>query len=118
MRCATSAQGPDVPGHVVTGVQLDEGGRISRVRWYLADGVEDARARGAMPWPLTAETVVDTVEVVDKLLDAEPVLPLFRSPLGDHLGAAIMVHVQPDGTEVIEVDPPLPGQRLFDLPRL
>lgn len=107
-----------MPGHVVTGVQVDERGCVARVRWYLADGVEDARARGAMPSPLTGERVVDTLEVVDKLLDAEPVLPLFRGPWGDRLGAAIKVHVQSDGTEVIEVDPPLPGQRLFDLPRL
>jgi hypothetical protein len=107
-----------VPGHVVTGVQLDERGRITRVRWYMADRIEDALARGTMPPALTAETVVDTLEVVDKLLDAEPVLPLFRSPQGDRLGATVKVHVQPDGTEAIEVDPPLPGQRLLDLPRL
>ncbi len=107
-----------MPGHVVTGVQLDEHGQIVRVRWYLADGLEDALARGCMPSALTLETVVDTLEVVDKLLDDEPVLPLFRRPDGDRLGAMVMVHVQPDGTEAIEVDPRMPGQTLFDLPRL
>lgn len=102
--------------YVVTGVQLDAQDRVARVRWYLVDGLGAAGA-GAAPRPITDECVVDTLEVVDKLLDAEPVLPLFVGSEGSRFGAAIKVHVQPDGTESIEVDPPVPGQRLRDLPR-
>ncbi|KQP23120.1 hypothetical protein [Pseudorhodoferax sp. Leaf267] len=107
-----------MPAHVVTGVQLDHLGQVARVRWYLADGVDETVHAGAVPRPVTAESVVDTLEVIDKLLDAEPVVPLFRSPSGARLGAMIKVHVQADGTESIEVDPSLPGQSLRDLPRL
>ena len=101
--------------YVVTGVQLDDQDRVTRVRWHLVDGV-DALKAGVVPRPITDECVVDTLEVVDKLLDAEPVLPLFGGSEGVRFGAAVKVHVQPDGTESIEVDPPLPGQRLRDLP--
>ena len=107
-----------MPAHVVTGVQLDGRGQVARVRWYLAEQVEEARAAGLPPPALTEETVVGTVEVVDKLLDAEPVVPLFRGPAGPEVGAEVMVHVEPDGTEAIEVVRPRPGRTLRDLPRL
>lgn len=106
------------PAHVVTGVELDAGGEVRRVRWYLADGRELAHARGA-PRPLSQETVVDTLEVVDKLLEAEAVVPLF--PQAGPSAAPtqlVKVHVQADGTERIEVDPSLPGRTLRDLPHL
>lgn len=106
------------PTHVVTGVQLDALGRVQRVRWYLADGDELARAAGTAPRPLSGESVVSTLEVVDKLLEAEVVVPLFTGPGGVQLGQLVKVHVQPDGTESIEVDPTLPGRTLRDLPRL
>lgn len=109
---------PEGPAHVVTGVQLDAQGQVKRVRWYLADGHELARAAGKAPRPLSRESVVDTLEVVDKLLDAEPVVPLFPDPGGVALGQVVKVHVQADGTESIEVDPTLPGRTLRDLPRL
>lgn len=104
--------------HVVTGVELDAGGEVRRVRWYLADGRDLERANGA-PRPLSQETVVNTLEVVDKLLEAEAVVPLFpgasatASPI-----QLVKVHVQSDGTERIEVDPSLPGRTLRDLPHL
>ncbi len=114
-RRAMSIPVPDMRAYVVTGVQLDDQNRVVRVRWYLADGLGEAGLATA-PRPITDECVVDTLEVVDKLLDAEPVLPLFGGSEGVRFGAAVKVHVQPDGTESIEVDPPLPGQRLRDLP--
>ncbi len=116
-RAAIRMPGPEVPRHIVTGVQLDQRGQVARVRWYLADGGE-ARGGERLPLPLTDEMVVDTVEVVDKLLDAEPVVPLFRGPDGPELGAEVMVHVEPDGTEAIEVVPSRPGRTLRDLPQL
>lgn len=113
-------QSVEAPRHIVTGVQLDERGKVARVRWYLADAA-DGCAAGVTPVPLTTEMVVDTVEVVDKLLDAEPVVPLFRGPNGPELGTEIMVHVEADGTEAIEVGPGRlgdPDRYLRDLPRL
>ena len=110
-------QGLEVPGHVVTGVQLDGRGHVTHVRWYLAEGLEGARAAGRTPKPLSGEMVVDTLEVVDKLLDAEAVVPLFHGPQGPELGEEVMVHVQADGTEAIEVVPDRPGRALRDLPR-
>lgn len=107
-----------MPTHVVTGVQLDPDGRIARVRWYLADCADDVSRPGAAPRPLGPESVVDTLEVIDKLLDAEPVVPMFTGSQGVWLGATVKVHVQPDGTESIEVDPSTPGRCLRDLPRL
>ena len=101
--------------YVVTGVQLDDHDRVARVRWYLVDGLPGAGSDG-VPRPITDECEVDTLEVVDKLLDAEPVVPLFVGAEGVRFGAAVKVHLQPDGTESIEVDPALPGQRLRDLP--
>jgi len=110
---------PDGPAHVVTGVELDARGEVRRVRWYLADGGEVGMAAGSAPRPLSGESVVDTLEVVDKLLEAEPVVPLFPGHGGGGVAhQVIKVHVQPDGTERIEVDPSLPGRRLRDLPRL
>lgn len=106
------------PAHVVTGVELDAGGEVRRVRWYLADGRDVGRANGA-PRPLSQETVVDTLEVVDKLLEAEAVVPLFPGQGGTPAAAQLVkVHVQADGTERIEVDPSLPGRTLRDLPHL
>lgn len=113
-----SIQALEGPAHVVTGVQLDADGRVQRVRWYLADGDELSRAAGLAPRPLTRESVVDTLEVVDKLLEAEAVVPLFAGPAGVELGQMVKVHVQDDGTESIEVDPSSPGRTLRDLPRL
>lgn len=107
------------PAHVVTGVELNARGEVGRVRWYLADGGELGRAPGAPPRPLSRETVVDTLEVVDKLLEAEVVVPLFPGRLGELQPIQVVkVHVQADGTELIEVDPSLPGRTLRDLPRL
>ncbi|WP_326539134.1 hypothetical protein [Pseudorhodoferax sp.] len=107
------------PAHVVTGVELDARGEVKRVRWYLADRSELDRAAGVAPKPLSRETVVDTLEVVDKLLDAEAVVPLFPgSGKGVPIGQVVKVHVQADGTELIEVDPSVPGRTLRDLPRL
>lgn len=106
---------PEGPAHVVTGVQLDARGDVARVRWYLADGRELMRG---VARPLSDETVVDTLEVIDHLLEAEPVVPLFQGAQGGQLGAVVKVHVRPDGTESIEVDPALPGRSLRDLPRL
>ena len=74
---AMNIQVPEGPAHVVTGVELDARGEVRRVRWYLADGGEVGLAAGAAPRPLSGESVVDTLEVVDKLLEAEPVVPLF-----------------------------------------
>lgn len=110
---------PQGPAHVVTGVELDARGRVQRVRWYLADGGELDQAGGTAPAPLSGETVVNTLEVVDKLLDAEAVVPLFPGLRGSLPGEQVIkVHVEPDGTELIEVDPSLPGRSLRDLPRL
>lgn len=111
-------QAHEGPARVVTGVELDARGQVARVRWYLADGVDLHRATGEPPQPLSRETVVETLEVIDKLLDAEPVVPLFPGPFGARLGTVVKVHVQPDGTESIEVDPTLPGRSLRDLPHL
>ncbi|KQP39804.1 hypothetical protein ASF44_08775 [Pseudorhodoferax sp. Leaf274] len=103
----------------MTGVELDAQGEVRRVRWYLADQRELARAAGAVPRPLSRESVVDTLEVVDKLLEAEAVVPLFPGYVGTSpMDQVVKVHVQPDGTELIEVDPSLPGRTLRDLPRL
>ncbi|MFT3719740.1 hypothetical protein [Pseudorhodoferax sp.] len=113
-----SIQARDGPAHVVTGVQLDARGQVVRVRWYLADRRELACPADHVPSPLSQEAVVDTVEVVDKLLDAEPVVPLFQGPDGARLGDAVKVHVESDGSESIEVDPRRPGRSLRDLPRL
>ena len=47
--------------------------------------------------------------------------PLFFKDAGtQEIGAVIKVHVQDDGTELIEVDDPRshPGRTLLDLPRL
>lgn len=110
-----SIQTAEGPAHVVTGVQLDARGDVARVRWYLADGGELVRG---VPRPLSGETVVDTLEVIDRLLEAEPVVPLFREQQGAQIGAVVKVHVRDDGTESIEVDPALPGRSLRDLPRL
>lgn len=110
---------PEGPAHVVTGVELDARGEVRRVRWYVADSQELQRLVGAAPRPLSRETVVDTLEVVDKLLDAEAVVPLFPGRDGGlRRDQVIKVHVQPDGTELIDVDPALPGRTLRDLPRL
>lgn len=117
-RAGTSILVLEMPAHVVTGVQLDHLGQVARVRWYLADGLDEALRAGAVPRAVTSESIVDTLEVIDKLLDAEPVVPLFRGPGGAWVGATIKVHVQADGTESIEVDPHLPGQSLRDLPHL
>ncbi len=106
------------PAHVVTGVELDAGGQVRRVRWYLADGDEVRRAVGTAPRPLSVECVVDTLEVVDRLLEAEPVVPLFPGRDAGTAHQLVKVHVQADGTELIEVDPSLPGRTLRDLPRL
>jgi hypothetical protein len=113
-----NTQAPEGPAHVVTGVELDARGQVRRVRWYLADGGELGRAAGAAPRPLSGESVVDTLEVVDKLLEAEPVIPLFPGHGAAAAHQVVKVHVQPDGTELIEVDPFLPGRTLRDLPRL
>lgn len=105
-----------VPRYMVTGVQLDGEQRVVKVRWFMADRTDDGLVRA-----LTPESVVDTIEVVDKLLDAEPVAPLFFMDAGtQEIGAVIKVHVQDDGTELIEVDDPRshPGRTLLDLPRL
>ncbi|MGC3984944.1 MAG: hypothetical protein QM777_09555 [Pseudorhodoferax sp.] len=107
---------PEGPAHVVTGVELDARGEVRRVRWYLADGSEVGLA--AAPRPLSGESVVDTLEVVDKLLEAEPVVPLFPGRGAAATPQVVKVHVQADGTERIEVDPSLPGRTLRDLPRL
>nr|WP_145544906.1 hypothetical protein [Variovorax boronicumulans] len=113
-----NTQALEGPAHVVTGVELDARGEIRRVRWYLADGGEVALAAGSAPRPLSDESVVDTLEVVDKLLEAEPVVPLFPGQRDLTAPLVVKVHVQPDGTERIEVDPSLPGCTLRDLPRL
>ncbi len=105
-----ASRGP-TPSYVVTGVKLDAQQRVVQVRWFLADQSADGAWK-----PVTPESIVDTLEVVDKLLDAEPVVPLF----GSEIGPLVKVHVQDDGTELIEVDEPArhPGRTLLDLPHL
>ena len=107
--------GTALPSYLVTGVRLDPQQRVVQVRWFMADRDAEGLLRH-----ITPESVVDTVEVVNKLLDAEAVAPLFRVADRLEIGPVINVHVQADGTELIEVDEPTqhPGRTLLDLPRL
>jgi hypothetical protein len=58
------------------------------------------------------------VEVVDRLVEGDTVVTLFRTESGSlQMGAQVQVDVQPGGNETLAAGDEQPGRRLSDLPR-
>ena len=58
------------------------------------------------------------VEVVDRLVEGDTILTLFRDEQGRlQVGPQVKVDVLPEGTETLALAEEVPGRRLGDLPR-
>ena len=106
---ATMLEG-DVPVvYGITAVRY-EGGQLCHVMMGMLD--PDSARWEVRPAPTRV------VEVVDRLVEGDTVVPLFCTERGTLLaGPEVKVDVLAEGTETLALDFEAPGRRLSDLPR-
>ncbi|MDB5753311.1 MAG: hypothetical protein JWP65_3732 [Ramlibacter sp.] len=93
----------------ITAVRL-EAGQVSEVMMGMIDPSLEH-------WDLRPAPT-RMVEVVDRLVEGDTVVILFRTERGTlQLGSEVMVDVLPEGVETLALADDRPGRRLTDLPR-